>query len=99
MKTFNFLLERQLLPKSLTEKQKLVLSYLLDGNDNADIAAAIGRDVKTVKAHITGLIAAFAVDSRTQIVCLCMRVHLDALEGKSPDLAYEHQNHMEQAHG
>lgn len=80
MKTFNFLVTYALLPKDITVQQTAVLSHLLEGRDNAEIAAEVGISIKTVKHHITSLLKHYEVVSRTQLVKVCMQRHISHLE-------------------
>lgn len=98
MKTFAYLLKQESLI-NLTFQQKRVLEHLLDGKDNAEIAAELRLSIKTVKGHMTSLIAFFKAKSRTDIVRHCMQKHLDALEEKAQDLKWDYQSLAEQTHG
>lgn len=52
----------------LTAAQRLVFDQLLLGNNNREIAAAIGCAEKTVKQHITAILQTFGCDSRCRVV-------------------------------
>ena len=53
----------------LTNKQKLVLEWVLKGAPNKEIARRIGISESSVKAHITNIFKKYAVRNRTQL-CL-----------------------------
>lgn len=52
----------------LTPRQLEVLELLAQGLSNADIGARLGLNLSTVKSHVTGVLRALNVSSRTQAV-------------------------------
>lgn len=52
----------------LTQRQKAVLRLMMKGCANRDIAQALGLAESTVKIHVSGLLKALNVNSRTQAV-------------------------------
>lgn len=57
----------------LTPRQKDVLSWLIRGCTNAVIASALNISPETVKLHVSAILRAYQVHSRTQLVLLCAR--------------------------
>ncbi len=52
----------------LTRRQFQVLELLAEGMSNADIGQRMGLNLSTVKSHVTGVLRALNVSSRTQAV-------------------------------
>ncbi|MGC2857517.1 response regulator transcription factor [Novispirillum sp. DQ9] len=52
----------------LTPRQHEVLELMAQGLSNADIGARLGLNLSTVKSHVTGVLRALNVSSRTQAV-------------------------------
>ncbi|OYU42944.1 MAG: DNA-binding response regulator [Burkholderiales bacterium PBB4] len=57
----------------LTQKQELVLSELLDGRSNREIADALSISEETVKTHVAAILRHFDVQNRTQAVVAAAR--------------------------
>lgn len=55
---------------SLNERDLKVLDLLLQGNNNQEIAEALGIAIGTTKNYISGLLAAFGVTSRARLMAL-----------------------------
>jgi DNA-binding NarL/FixJ family response regulator len=55
---------------ALTKRQRQVLELLSQGLSNADIGAHMSLNLSTVKSHVTGVLRALGVSSRTQAVLL-----------------------------
>lgn len=55
---------------NLTRRQFQVLEYLARGLSNAEISEAMGLNLSTVKSHVTGVLRALNVESRTQAVLI-----------------------------
>ena len=53
----------------LTNKQNIVLEWVLKGASNKEIARRIGIEESSVKVHISNLLKKYAVKNRTQL-CL-----------------------------
>ncbi|EKV30771.1 putative two-component system response regulator [Caenispirillum salinarum AK4] len=51
---------------SLTRRQRQVMELLGEGLSNAEICERLGLNLSTVKAHVSGVLRALNVDSRTQ---------------------------------
>lgn len=51
---------------SLTRRQREVMDLLAQGCSNQEICDALGLNLSTVKAHVSGVLRALGVDSRTQ---------------------------------
>lgn len=57
----------------LTEREREVLSFIVDGLSNKEIAEALSVTVNTVKAHVGNIIQKLAVDDRTQAAVKALR--------------------------
>jgi NarL family two-component system response regulator LiaR len=71
------------LPEPLTERETEVLQQLAQGKSNKEIAAALVIAEKTVRTHVSSILAKLGVTSRTQAVLHAVRsglVSLDSLE-------------------
>jgi len=53
---------------SLTERQKEVLSHVLKGCSNKEIARSLGLSDNTVKIHVTAILKALPFESRKQVI-------------------------------
>jgi len=62
---------------SLTPQQKIVLSHLVQGRLNKQIAHDLSVSMTTVKAHVSAILLKLGVFSRTQAVILANRVHFN----------------------
>lgn len=62
----------------LTERQAQVLAFLMNGKANKQICRELGLAEGTVKVHITAVLNALRVSSRTQAVIAATRLGLDA---------------------
>ncbi len=51
---------------ALTERQRQVLGYLVEGRSNKEIARALNLGEGTVKIHLSGLLRALGVNNRAQ---------------------------------
>jgi DNA-binding NarL/FixJ family response regulator len=58
---------------SLTGREREVLSLLADGRSNREIARALGVSEKTVKTHVSSVLAKLGVADRTQAAVLAVR--------------------------
>lgn len=63
-------------PDSLTERETDVLRSLAEGLSNKEIARELSIGEKTVKTHVSSILAKLGVQSRTQAVLHAMRVGL-----------------------
>lgn len=57
----------------LTRRQREVLVLMADGLSNAEIGARLDLNLSTVKSHVTGVLRALDVTSRTQAVLMFSR--------------------------
>jgi DNA-binding NarL/FixJ family response regulator len=64
-------------PGSLTPQQRIVLTHLVHGRLNKQIAHDLSVSMTTVKAHVSAILQKLNVFSRTQAVILANRVHFD----------------------
>jgi DNA-binding NarL/FixJ family response regulator len=62
--------------EALTERETDVLRQLARGRANKEIAAALGIGEKTVKTHVSNLLAKLGVQSRTQAALAATRLGL-----------------------
>jgi two-component system, NarL family, response regulator LiaR len=60
-------------PESLTEREMDVLRLLAEGQSNKEIARNLSIGEKTVKTHVSSILAKLDVQSRTQAVLAAMR--------------------------
>lgn len=63
-------------PEALTERETEVLRLLAQGRSNKEIAAALTIGEKTVKTHVSNILAKLGVQSRTQAALYAVRVGL-----------------------
>ena len=61
---------------SLTGREREVLAELTKGRSNREIARALGVSEKTVKAHVSSVLAKLGVQDRTQAALLAVRHQL-----------------------
>ncbi|HYD30023.1 MAG TPA: response regulator transcription factor [Azospirillaceae bacterium] len=65
--------------EGLTRRQMDVLELMAEGLSNQEIGERLGLNLSTVKTHVTGVLKALSVDSRTQAVLLVKRTGRDRL--------------------
>lgn len=63
-------------PEALTERETEVLRLLARGSSNKEIAQALTIGEKTVKTHVSNILAKLGVPSRTQAALYAVRVGL-----------------------
>tara|TARA_B110001454_G_scaffold210555_1_gene225174 strand:+ start:1152 stop:1808 length:657 start_codon:yes stop_codon:yes gene_type:complete len=63
--------------ESLTPQQRVVLSHLVRGRLNKQIAHDLDVSMTTVKAHVSAILQKLGTYSRTQAVILANRVHFE----------------------
>jgi len=70
----------------LTERQRQVLALMAQGKSNKLICRELGLAEATVKIHVTAVLRALKVTSRTQAVVMLNRLGLrvDGLDGEPP---------------
>ncbi len=57
----------------LSEREMEVLSYVVKGLSNKEIAASLGISHQTVKNHVTSILRKFSVEDRTQAVVYALK--------------------------
>lgn len=67
----------------LTGRQLGVLKFLLEGQSNKSIGFELGLSEATVKTHVTAILRALGVNSRTEAVLLVQR--MGWFDAKTPD--------------
>jgi DNA-binding NarL/FixJ family response regulator len=58
---------------ALTPREREVLSLLAEGRSNREIARALRVSEKTVKAHVSSVLAKLGVQDRTQAAVFAVR--------------------------
>ncbi len=66
--------------KGLTEREREVLSEMVRGRANREIAAALGVTEKTVEKHVTGILSKLGVKSRAEAILWVLRSGMWDLE-------------------
>ena len=67
-------------PETLTERETDVLRLLAEGQANKEIARSLHIGEKTVKTHVSNILAKLGVQSRTQAALHAMRIGLVATQ-------------------
>jgi NarL family two-component system response regulator LiaR len=67
-------------PEALTERETEVLQHLAQGKSNKEIAAALVIAEKTVRTHVSNILAKLGVTSRTQAALHAVRTGLVSLD-------------------
>jgi two-component system, NarL family, response regulator LiaR len=73
-------------PETLTERETEVLQLLARGKANKQIATSLYVTEKTVKAHVSSILAKLGVQSRTQAALYAVRAGLVSMRelGEEP---------------
>jgi DNA-binding NarL/FixJ family response regulator len=71
-------------PEALTERETEVLRLLAQGLSNKEIAHTLVIGEKTVKTHVSNILAKLGVPSRTQAALYAVRVGLVSLDSANP---------------
>ena len=61
--------------QQLSRRERDVLNKLCEGLSNCDLAESLGVKEKTVRNHVTAILAKLKVTSRTQAVVMAMRIN------------------------
>ncbi len=67
-------------PETLTERETEVLRLLAHGQSNKEVAQALSIGEKTVKTHVSNILAKLGVQSRTQAALYAVRIGLVGAE-------------------
>jgi NarL family two-component system response regulator LiaR len=67
-------------PEALTERETEILRELASGKSNKEIAAALVIAEKTVRTHVSNILAKLGVTSRTQAALHAVRCGLVSLD-------------------
>jgi DNA-binding NarL/FixJ family response regulator len=67
-------------PEALTERETDVLRLLAQGKSNKEIAHQLSLSEKTVKTHVSNILAKLGVPSRTQAALYAVRIGLASIE-------------------
>ena len=62
--------------QDLTERECTVLSLMVDGLNNTQIAAKLTVSPSTIKTHVSNILSKLGVSSRSEAVALAVRTHL-----------------------
>jgi len=60
----------------LTEREREVLSLMVDGLSNIQISVKLGVSSSTIKSHVSNVLSKLGVASRTEAVSLALRTHI-----------------------
>lgn len=60
----------------LTEREREVLSLMVDGLSNMQISVKLGVSSSTIKSHVSNVLSKLGVTSRTEAVSLALRNHI-----------------------
>jgi DNA-binding NarL/FixJ family response regulator len=71
------LLYKDVDPDALTGREREVLAELAHGRSNREVARALGISEKTVKAHVSAVLAKLGVQDRTQAALFAVRQERD----------------------
>lgn len=71
-------------PEPLTERETDVLRLLARGQSNKEIALGLSIGEKTVKTHVSNVLAKLGVPSRTQAALYAVRIGLVSLNASNP---------------
>ena len=60
----------------LTKREKEVLSFIVEGMSNQEIADHLFISLKTVKTHVSNILSKLGVEDRTKAAILALKYHL-----------------------
>lgn len=60
----------------LTEREREVLSLMIEGLNNTQIAGRLTVSSSTIKSHVSNILSKLGVSSRTEAVALALRNHI-----------------------
>ena len=60
----------------LTEREREVLSLMIEGLNNTQIAGKLSVSPSTIKSHVSNILSKLGVASRTEAVTLALRNHI-----------------------
>ncbi|HEY6103264.1 MAG TPA: response regulator transcription factor, partial [bacterium] len=70
-------------PETLTERETDVLRLVAEGKANKEIAQGLGIGEKTVKTHVSSILAKLGLQSRTQAALYAARIGIVPLPQES----------------
>jgi NarL family two-component system response regulator LiaR len=62
--------------RDLTEREREVLSLMIEGLNNTQIAGRLTVSPSTIKSHVSSVLSKLGVSSRTEAVTLALRSHI-----------------------
>lgn len=62
--------------KQLTQREREVVSYIIQGFNNKKISSKMFTTVHTVKAHMTSVMRKLGVSNRTEVACKVLKENL-----------------------
>jgi NarL family two-component system response regulator LiaR len=60
----------------LTDREREVLTLMIEGLNNTQIAGSLGVSPSTIKSHVSNILSKLGVTSRTEAVTLSLRNHI-----------------------
>ena len=64
----------------LTDREKIILQYIVDGYENSEISNEIFLSIHTVKAHVSAIIRKLKAKNRTHAACIAIKFGVCSLK-------------------